>query len=117
MRWGSLILLIILLTSPVCSADICFDPATAARMVVDMEQCRIDQETIPILQEQVDNLNKQVPHCEQEVKVCKEIVEVKDQIIEEVKPTIWDRLGDFADDAITTVVIIGGIAAAVLLSK
>jgi hypothetical protein len=56
----ALFVFIVAFTGQARAEDICFSQETASRMVVDLEQCRVDQETMQIMDGMIETLNSQI---------------------------------------------------------
>lgn len=114
---GLFIILGVMAIAAVASADtLCFDQKYYSQMLVELENGRVDRdEAIPAMNEMILNCEKRAESCEKSVKDCKETIDVAaghyEKAVEAAKPTFWDRLSDFEDDAL----IFLGIAGAVIL--
>lgn len=53
------LILLLLIASP-AYADVCFDDEIAGKMVVELEQCRIQKDSIDIYKQTIANLEEQV---------------------------------------------------------
>lgn len=106
-------------------ADITYDAETISRWVVETEQCRIDRdETIPTMQGMTDSLNGQLANCDKQMSLCDQqltasmdALSKQEEVTELVKPSIWDRIEEYGEDALLTIAVIGGVAAVIFLGK
>lgn len=88
--------------------DICFDPQTASKLVVEIEQCRNMAEQNTLLEQALTSCNNQIEICkekqEQNNKAC-------DAMIKAVKPTIFSRMKDMLTGAGIAGIILVGVMA------
>jgi hypothetical protein len=127
-KLGIVLLLLVLLLFPLNSfaQDICFDEATAGRMIVALEQAKIASQQLEVqagsnseLQQQLEILKGTIKLMEDQIVVYKNIQDMnkqmsdaKDKLHEQelkaVKPTFWDNMQKY--------IVGGGIGAAVAVA-
>lgn len=87
------LIIFLLATANIASADVCFTDEVAGRMVVEVEQCRIQKDDIDIYKQTIANLEEQIKTQDEILEIYKDSLTKAKETIEGYKKLLDEQKG------------------------
>jgi hypothetical protein len=93
----ALFVFMVAFTGQARAADICFSQDTAGRMVVELEQCRVDQQTMTIMSSMIENLKGQAAAQQDVIKAQEEKIAASEKTIAKMEKLLNEQAKQYEE--------------------